>query len=255
MPQIEQNSNPVPASTIAPSTGGNPSRDQALGEDPLAHLHKMSTTAGLGSAEYVAVSGLAIFCVITGLASALALMDNLLLILPLACIITAFFAVRQISRSNGTQTGKGLVALGVICALVFGGYVIVRDATAGIRTRADRQVIGQVVEQFGEKIKGGDFTGAYALFSDHFHDRVTQQEFNDKIKPFREGPIIGKLLGTSWNGLADFGLDNSTAVVNIEFKFEKNKPYSALAYFRKQNGKWLLDDLPDFFPPQQAPKR
>jgi hypothetical protein len=60
---------------------------------------------------------------------------------------------------------------------------------------------------------------------------------------------------SSWNGLAYFGVDNSTAVFNFEFKFVKITPYCALAYFRKQNGKWLLDDLPDFFPPQQAPKR
>jgi len=30
------------------------------GGDPLAHLHKMSTTAGLGTTDYVAVNGMSI---------------------------------------------------------------------------------------------------------------------------------------------------------------------------------------------------
>src|SRR5213596_2432440 len=94
-------------------------------DDPLAHLHKMSTTAGLGSGDYVAVNGAAVFALLLGLASALALLDELLLVIPLTGIIIAMVARRQIRQSNGTQTGRGLVALGVLLMLVFGGYVFV----------------------------------------------------------------------------------------------------------------------------------
>src|SRR6185436_15279396 len=52
-------------------------------DDPLAHLHKMSTTAGLGSQEYVAVNGMAVFALVLGLASGFALFDRLFLVIPL----------------------------------------------------------------------------------------------------------------------------------------------------------------------------
>src|SRR3954466_7577741 len=107
MAEINSNQSQSTASAVAAA---------AVDDDPLAHLHKMSTTTGLGSGDYVAVNAAAIFCVITGLASALALLDNLLLILPLACVVGGVVALRQISQSNGTQTGRGLVLLGLLCA-------------------------------------------------------------------------------------------------------------------------------------------
>jgi hypothetical protein len=219
----------------------------------------MSTTAGLGSGDYVAVNGTAIFCVITGLASALALLDNVLLVLPLAAVVGGIVALRQIAHSSGTQTGKGLVALGLLCAVAFGGFVVFRDATEGVRTRADRQVIGQVIHDLGEKFKAGDFAGAYGMFSPRFQQRVTLEQFETKMKPIRESAVVGKLTGTTWNGLADFSTDETTGdrycVSNIRFEFEKNKPYDTTMMLHKVEGEWKIDDIPDFFPAQQQPRR
>ena len=75
-------------------------------DDPLAHLHKMSTTAGLGSGDYVAVNGTAVFALLVGVASALALMTEVLLILPLVCVIAAVVAWGQIRHSNGTPGSR-----------------------------------------------------------------------------------------------------------------------------------------------------
>src|SRR4051794_6354462 len=73
------------------------------GDDPLAHLHRMSTTAGLGSGEYVAINGAAVFGFILGLASALCLFEEtILLVIPLVGAITSIVALRQIAKSNGT---------------------------------------------------------------------------------------------------------------------------------------------------------
>src|SRR5438045_8876185 len=80
-------------------------------DDPLARLHKMSTTAGLGSGDYVAVNGTAVFAVFLGFASALALMSETLLLIALAAVIVSVVAWRQIKHSNGTPTGKGLVLI------------------------------------------------------------------------------------------------------------------------------------------------
>src|SRR5215218_496972 len=87
------------AAAAPPTTPGD--------DDPLSHLHKMSTTAGLGSGDYVAVNGAAVFSLLLGLASMLSMLEEILLIIPLACIIVSVIAWRQINHSNGTQTGKG----------------------------------------------------------------------------------------------------------------------------------------------------
>ena len=97
------------------------------GADPLAHLHKMSTTAGLGTTEYVAINPLAVATVFLGLASALALLDNTLLAIPVLALIGAIFSLRQIARSGGTQTGKGLAVLGLLLAVGFSGIVLARS--------------------------------------------------------------------------------------------------------------------------------
>src|SRR2546421_5328731 len=93
-------------------------------DDPLAHLHKMSTTAGLGSGDYVAVNGTAVFALLLGVASALALMTEVLLIIPLVCVVAAVVAWGQIRHSNGTQTGKGLVIVAMALGLGLGGFVL-----------------------------------------------------------------------------------------------------------------------------------
>src|SRR5688572_29594402 len=123
-----------PATQLA---GGGGSAGAAAGgdDDPLAHLHKMSTTAGLGSGEYVAVNGAAVFALLLGLASMLALLEEVLLVIPLTAVIVGIIAWRQINQSNGTQTGKGLVAIAMLFAVGFGGFVVARETTHGMRTR------------------------------------------------------------------------------------------------------------------------
>src|SRR5688572_22362990 len=79
----------------------------------LAHLHKMSTTAGVTNQDYVAVNTVAIVAAVLGLASGLAFFGWLMLVVPLAGIVFAVVAIRQINDSSGTQTGKGLAMIGL----------------------------------------------------------------------------------------------------------------------------------------------
>ena len=100
---------------VEPSTPSDPAAP-----DPFLSLHKMSTTAGLGSADYVAINGTALATIILGIASAVVLFDNnLLLLIPLAAVVCGVLAFVQITQSNGTQTGKLLVVAGVLLALGF----------------------------------------------------------------------------------------------------------------------------------------
>src|SRR5205085_1507862 len=52
--------------------------------DPLAALHKMSTTAGVASQQYVAVNGAAVLAALLGFASALTILSPVLLVVPAA---------------------------------------------------------------------------------------------------------------------------------------------------------------------------
>src|SRR4051794_6725127 len=98
-----------PEQNTSPNSGAN-------GDDPLSHLHKMSTTAGLGSTDYVAVNGVAVATIFMGLASSLALLDVTLLAIPLVTVVLAIIALRQIANSNGTQTGRLLAWGGLVLA-------------------------------------------------------------------------------------------------------------------------------------------
>jgi hypothetical protein len=225
-------------------------------DDPLSHLHKMSTTAGLGSGDYVAVSGTAVFALILGLFSFLAFFSEMLLIVPLACLVASVVAFRQISRSSGTQTGRWIVLLGMLAAFACGGLVVVRWATEGVRTRADREVIGKVTEDLAKKITAGDLKGAYGLFSDRFQQRTPQQNFDERVKMLQG--YYGPLQSTSWNGLAEFNDEDASgarvAAVSVQFNFTK-QPVRDIAQFRKDGDKWVIDVLPDLFPAPAAQRR
>src|SRR5437764_6191118 len=121
-----------------------------LGPDPLAHLHKMSTTAGLGTTEYVAINPVAVATVFLGLASALALLDNTLLAVPVLAVVMAIVSLRQISHSGGTQTGRGLAILGLVLAIAFSGVVLARSLVHQFRTRQDTQQLDALVKDVSD---------------------------------------------------------------------------------------------------------
>src|SRR4051812_20788417 len=109
--------------TVAPPGPGRGAGDEE--PDPLASLHKMSTTAGLtyGGQEYVAVNVVAVVAVLLAVVGALALVGDILLVIPLAAVVCAIVALQQIRGSNGTQTGRWLAALAILLSLVFAGTV------------------------------------------------------------------------------------------------------------------------------------
>src|SRR5207248_1399492 len=92
----------------------------ATSGNPLASLYKMSTTAGVGTQEYVAINGTSIAALILGVGSVVVVLSNILLVVPLAGVICALVAMRQIANSNGTQTGRGFAAIGLGLAALLG---------------------------------------------------------------------------------------------------------------------------------------
>jgi len=241
MSQTEQD---IPRSTATPAG--------TTGDDPLSHLHKMSTTAGLGSGDYVAVNGTAVFALILGIASALILLEDYLLVLPVICIAVSVVAWIQINRSNGTQTGKGLIIFALLCALGFGGLTGWKKINDGIKTREDRQAISNVITNFGDAVRDGKFDQAYALTTERFQSRITRDRFDTQMKLVSENPTWGKLRGFKWNGLAEFAMDETTGsmfgVAPVIFDSEKaNNTLSDTLPFRKENGVWKIDNIPIMF--------
>lgn len=249
---------PRPAATTTSPTTSQPGGGD---DDPLSHLHKMSTTAGLGSGEYVAVNGAAVVTLLLGLASALTLFEELLLVIPITAIIVGIVAWRQVNQSNGTQTGKGLVVVGLLCAIGFGGFVVTREATRGMRTRDDRNAIRATINEFGAKVKAGDVDGAYTMFTGDFKQQIDPTLFKQRVELVRQSEIFGSLKDTSWNGLASFQTEDATGRRYAVTKFKMNLDKTQVdmeTTLRKDDGRWVFHSMPTLFPPpqqQQQPGR
>src|SRR3954471_19886402 len=114
----------APHTNVTPT----PARPATATADPLAGLHKMSTTAGVTNLDYVAVNQTAIAAVLLGLLSAVSFFGHLLLVIPIVGVIFAVVALRQIGNSNGTQTGRGLALLALLLCLGLGGTAIGMEA-------------------------------------------------------------------------------------------------------------------------------
>ena len=224
--------------------------------DPLAKLHKMSTTAGLGTTEYVEVNPTAIFAVVMALASALTLFDEpILLLIPVVGVGAAIVAFRQIARSNGTQTGRGIATLALILSFAFGALVFARTILQNRRDAADRAAIEALIVDLGEEVKAGKFEPLYQKFDDRFRERVPLQTFSDTMKFVQNSSMYGKLNRASWKRVADFQTDESTgsrvAAAFFILEFEKAPEVRQQALFRQIEGKWVWEDISSLFPSQR----
>ena len=239
-----------------PPTANRPATDNADGPDPLAHLHKMSTTAGLGSTDYVAINTPAILAVILGLASALAVVDKILLVVPIAGVVCAIVALYQIGKSAGTQTGRGLAVLGLLLSLGFAAYVGYQAYDKASTERADRAAIEAMFPRFTDHVRKAEFKEAYAMFTERFQERVKFQEFSDRMKYVQDGSW-GRLESITTNGRYDFNSDPSTGIrmgqAILQMKLDKYpEPSRQEAVFRLVGGEWKFENIPGLFPaPQQ----
>ncbi len=222
--------------------------------DPLASLHRMSTTAGLASQEYVAINLTAVATLVLGLASALVLLGNVLLAVPIAAIICGIFALKQIYSSNGTQTGQGLAILGILVALGFGAYIGVNEYRDHQETIAERVAIEQTVKQFEQKLQSKDFRGALSVFTDGFlaKKQITEEQFALTWSRATEASDYGAIESV---GITRLVLSDRSAAGDriagsmMVIKFEKaQQPLRREIVFRKVGSEWKIDDIPQIFP-------
>jgi hypothetical protein len=250
------------APTTPPLNSPKPSsapRDPAADTDPLLHLHKMSTTAGVGSQDYVAVNVTSVVAVLFGLASLLAILSNVLLVIPVVGVILGLVALHQVRSSNETQTGKALAILGLflsaaITAAIF-CYQFVQDA----RQRADEAALSALCVKYGNLIANKNFDEAYTLFDSDFQTRVSEQAFKIHLASMQQrGGLLPPIDGVSWNGLATFhpgddGTETADAMIKLHFQGSDDEPRAEAHFRRSADGTWLIDNIPQQFPPLRTP--
>ncbi len=236
----------------APSASGPGGGRDAPPADPLSSLYWMSTTAGVATQEYVAINNIAILAFLLGVASLLALIAPILLVIPLVALVCGLVAWSQIRRSNGTQSGTALAVLGLLLALGTAGFVVVHKATQSMRTRADSRSIETLVRQMGEYVSGGRYGDAYALFSPAFRKRLDGPTFESRWRAMQQ--FAGhSVVGMSSNGNFQFepvaDSDDLLALTKAVLRFQGvDEPSRYLVKLFKTSGRWYVEDVPELFP-------
>lgn len=239
-----------------------PSSQKPQSDDPLASLHRMSTTAGVASQEYVAINLTAVGTLLLGLASATVLMTNVLLVLPILAILCGIVALRQIGNSNGTQSGKAMAILGMLVALGMVGFVVAREVQSYNAVKAEQGRIFAVVEDLSKTLLAKDYGRAASLFTPGFFARkqMDQAAFADRWQKLINSGFYGDLTSVQTNGrvlLRGSEATGRAADTMLVFHFSKvPQPLRRTAELRKdESGEWRFDDLPDLFPTPQDPSK
>jgi len=234
--------------------------------DALGALHKMSTTAGIASADYVAVSNLAVFTGVVGVATALAIIWWQLAILALPAVLLGLLALRSIRRSNGTLTGGPLAIVGIALAVLLAGAGLVAAYLRDAALEPTRKAINARVEEWGRRIVDGNDRGAYELFDSDWRKQVSLDAFSQNLRawqaPWQEPDPrgYGKILRVQPNNRFYFYRAAGAPMVSTRATliFEKPGVEVTLAFdFRKQpDGSWLIDFcelFPNVQPRKSAP--
>jgi hypothetical protein len=232
-------------------------------DDPLAKLHKMSTTAGLGVGDYVAINPMSVATLVVGLASAAAMLDPILLAVPVVAIVLGLAAITQIRKSSGTQGGLSLAIVGMIAAVGFTGLVGYREFTRRATEKIERQAVVALVDRFGETVLGGKAGDAWELFTPTFHEAFDRQQFILICGTLQHGPAIGSITSMKSNGFVKFDTysENNAkdqfaqTMMVVTFKSKQdgssfNDRYDVV--LRKVGDAWKIERLDTFFTPPKV---
>ena len=233
--------------------------DSSLAADPLSKLHKMSTTAGLASQQYVAVNIAAVMAALLGVASGLSVFSPLLLVIPVVGTIVALAAWRQISNSNGTETGKPLAAIGLLFSLLMGGGVMGKEVFDHAKARSDAREMESVVARLDTAIRAGKYDAAHQLFDIEFRTRVSLEAFRSQWELIQKPDASGLLKSMKWNEVLPQyeKIEGDTAFVGVIFvrvKFDRSEGAFTFIFRRAGDG-WQITGIPDLFPMERASKK
>jgi len=249
MPEASQ----APAS--APTSADNPSEAGQL--DHLAHLHRMSRTAGLGSSDYAAVNTAAVAAIVLGLLSALSLATPIFLVLPVAGLVVSIIAIKQITSSHGTQTGMVLAILGLAACVGFAGFTGYQKVASDRRQAQDVNEIDGLVVQFGQDVVDKKFDDVLKISDPRFSEQVSakrMETFFDQVTS-----AFGQVKSFTPTHLYDIQEDPEThyriAVGMMAVEAEKTsaeRPLKTEIRFRNSGDGWKIYAMPEWFAPPQA---
>jgi hypothetical protein len=222
--------------------------------DRLAQLHRMSRTAGVGSSEYAAVNTLSVIAAVLGLASALALMHEIfILVTCVPGIILAVAAIVQIRQSNGTQTGMPLAILGLAACLAFGGAKGFKQVQSARQQVNDQEEIALVIADFGKRLGDNDYAGAYAMTDPQFQARVPLTRFQALFTELRT--FYGPMPALKPSQYFDWQQDPTDSTR----RQAQNQAVTGLpamrhmsVVYRFDGQKWTIYNLPELFNEQQG---
>lgn len=269
MPDLQPQT-PIPVVPDGPAQGGpaggaaavNPA--PSAGADPIASLYRMRTTAGVGAQEYVAINVPSIISLLLGLSGALALIEPIFLVLPLAGIVCGVAALRQVRQSNGTQSGRGLAWGGIVLGLIFTMGIVTRELMARSANRSDQQAVAALIDRFGREIVAGRYEAAYDLCNNRFKERVPFDTFVEtwqvaqKMPDTPDMPGLGRIESIQWNRVpvdlvTDPASGTRVAQAMTLVKFQKrSEPGRQQMLFLKTGGQWMIDDIPQLFKRPEA---
>jgi hypothetical protein len=140
-------------------------------------------------AQYASVSRWAVLAVALGLVSSLVLVSPVLVVLPLAAIVVAVLAMRQIAASEGRLLGHVPATVGLCLATLFMGWGLSRQFTREAELTRQAQ---QFAEGWLILVRQGKLQEADQLVrtpDERLHDRAaiaefyaTNQEASDSMK-------------------------------------------------------------------------
>lgn len=230
------------------------SSDRDAAQDPLASLHRMSNTAGLSSQEYVAVNLTAVAAILAGLATGLIFLSPLWLAVPVLAIVLGLVALRQISSSNGTQTGRLLAWAGILLAVGIGGFQLGSQFIERQRKQPMEAQVLAVCDTLAQSVIKEDYPKAWGLFSDRFRTekKLDFKAFSQQWTRIQGSHEAGKIKSLKSNGLVDLQ-PGPMAATMLLMEMEKSAYVGRYTVVMSQhNGVWQIDDLAAIFPtPQQ----
>jgi hypothetical protein len=221
-------------------------------DDPLAHLHKMSRTAGLGTEDYVAVNATAVAALLLGLLSFSTVLGTFLLIIPAAAIVVAIASIVQIRRSGGTQTGNGIAISGLVLALLCLGLVGGREILHDREVAAEQGQIIDLIDKLGKSVSMSDYDTAWKLFSPRFRESVKKDDFVRTWTSVQA--FYGPIKQMRWNELLDVEIDYDPASkttskmargkIIVELQNGQRDDRQDLSLFRKVDQQWFIEAYP-----------
>jgi hypothetical protein len=230
--------------------------------DPLSHLAKMSGTgSAFGQAEYVAINPVAIAALVFAMVSLLSLLFTFFLIAAAVGLFTGLLALRQISQSNGTQSGRWFAIGGLLVSLLVGGGVGAQQVMEWNADRTQSKQCAELLSRLGAELRAEHYQGAYdTLTTDAFRQRVELARFANIFRELQSVPSYGKLESIEWHGqpmsfapVADSDAKTATTMAKMKFeKFPELIPEAMI--MTNRSGSWQIDNIPRLFP-EKRPKR